>query len=158
MILNEKNFIIPDAIFTLQGTNSPTGKELFLFEMYDGEDSGWVIRKLKRHGQAIGLGSPSLQFGFQKAHRVIVVFERESLKQAVIKRAKGMPFFSQIMDYFLLKSLDELKSGSFFEGWWSLKGRRKGLFLFKNSFEKQLTPSGSLLQVKNTHENKKDFH
>ncbi len=45
--------------------------------MYDGDDSGRVIRKLKKHGQAIGLGSPSIQYGFQKAHLVVVIFEKE---------------------------------------------------------------------------------
>ncbi len=136
--LNNGSFIIPDGLFTLEGTNSPQGRELYLFEMYDGHDSGRVIKKLKRHGQAIGLGSPSIQFGFQKAHRVIVLFEHESLKQAVIKRAKALPFFSQITDYFLLKSLEELRLETFFEGWKNLKGECRGLFFGKYGREKLL--------------------
>lgn len=60
--LDNKSFILPDAVFSLEGTPTTFDKELYLFEMYDGDDSGRVIKKLKRHGQAIGLGSPSIQF------------------------------------------------------------------------------------------------
>ncbi len=60
--LVDTDFFIPDGIFQLEGTPTVQGKELYLFEMYNGESTKRVVQQLKKHGQAIGLGSPSIKF------------------------------------------------------------------------------------------------
>ncbi len=39
-----------------------------------------------------------------------------------------MPFFSQILDFFLLKSLEDLDVQPVFDGWVNLKGEHSTLF------------------------------
>ena len=135
-----KQFFIPDGIFQLEGTPTPHKKELYLFEMYNGDDTKRVVQQLKKHGQAIGLGTPSIKFGLHKAHRVLAVFEKEGNMKAVLKRVSQMPYFSQISDYFLFKSLEELDSGNFFEGWWNLEGEKRGLYANIYKHEKSFIP------------------
>ncbi|MGZ9053078.1 MAG: hypothetical protein ACXW3N_13020, partial [Rhodoplanes sp.] len=78
-----KPFFMPDGVFALR---TPAKRVLFLLEAYRGIDTGRVMRQLDWHVVALGEGLPSLQYGFQTAHKVLLVFEGESALAAVLQR------------------------------------------------------------------------
>lgn len=126
--IGKDEYIIPDASFMLI---FPDGnKELFLFEMYNGKDTARVMRQLKKHAQIQFMGSPQAVYKINKSYNTILLFEHESIKDAVIKRLSD-PKHEELRgfaDYFLLKSLDSISSETLFGAWQSLDGKPMELF------------------------------
>jgi len=113
----------------LDGT--PKGKELYILEYYNNKDTIYICDQLRKHALALGIGSPSIKYGLdkeQKSHRVIAVFQHESIMNAVIKRLNGNVLFSKLTNFYLLKSITDISSTSFFTAWKSLKRESKSLF------------------------------
>ena len=122
--LDTDNYIIPDGAFTL---STEGGKFLYLFEMYDGKDTKRVVGQLKKHAQAIAMGSPSIKYGFaNKSNRVLSVFEHESIKDAVVGRLQREQVFRNMPNHFLFKSLAEMNAQRMHENWRNLKGEVVG--------------------------------
>ena len=93
-------------------------KNLFLIEVHNGRDTKKLMQQLFNHLEAIGLGSPSLQYKHDRGHRVFIVFEHKGIMQATIKRLQNSPQFSEAKDYFLFKTLEQVRSESdFFSNW-----------------------------------------
>lgn len=117
--IDKENYIIPDAVFMLEKENE---KSLFLFEMYDGKDNKRTIQQIEKHIQALILGSPSVKYDMQKAHRIVALFEYESLERAVIAYFKQQTQYQNIFKFFRFKSLERLGNSDFREGWKGLNG------------------------------------
>ena len=71
----------------LRPPDTPKKRVLCLLEVYRGIDTGRVIRQLEWHLLALEHGLPSLQYGFQSANKVLLVFETEAALDAVLKAA-----------------------------------------------------------------------
>jgi hypothetical protein len=120
IFIGEDLYMIPDGIYFLQDSSE---KQLHLFEMYDGKDTKRVMQQLEKHGLAYELGSPSTKYDISKAHRTILVFEFDSIKQAVIKRAKEDEYFADISRFFRLNSLEQTKD-NLADNWVTLRGEK----------------------------------
>ena len=110
--------LIADAVFLLQ---TDLYQELYLLEMYNGRDTRRVIQQLRQHIAALSLGSPSITFNLQRAHRVLCVFEHQSNMEAVKTKLRKDSFFSHMTPYFFFKTLKEIND-TFFDHWTNLNG------------------------------------
>lgn len=126
IVYNKSSYIIPDGVFVLQ---LPSGnKRLFLFEVYDDEATTRPLKQLYQHLEVQLLGTPAEVYGIPQAYDVLLLFKHDSVKQALIERAKKDPAFKGFSDYFLLKSMEELAPEDFFQSWKTLDGNLKDLF------------------------------
>ncbi len=87
-----------------------------------------VADQLKRHVEALALGTLSEKYGIQKAHRVLVVFEHENCRRGVIERIKDDPLFKYMKPFFLLKTNQSLKAVGVYEERVTLEGKEVMLF------------------------------
>ena len=127
-----EDYFIPDGAFRLVGKDN---QRSFLFEMYNGKDSGRVIEQLHKHALALTnrFTHHSLGFDPTKSYTIILMFEFEGIKKAVMKKAKkelsesGKKSFANVEKYFICKSLEELDKEGFDKNWTTLFGRRSNL-------------------------------
>jgi hypothetical protein len=122
ILIGEDDYIIPDAIFMLSNTER---KFLFLFEMYDGKDTKRVFEQVRKHARATALGSPSEKYNHQNAHRIILLFEFERMKNAFLERTKNSKYFNDVAALFRCKSIEGMNE-DFYRGWQTLKGESVG--------------------------------
>lgn len=102
-------------------------KELYAIEMYNGMDVNRIHQSLLQHLLALKDGQPSRQFELDYGSRVLCVFEMDSCKTQVMKRLCEDEHFAFAKEYFLFKTLDEVKE-NVFDGWWLFDGERTKLF------------------------------
>ena len=129
----EKDYFIPDGAFWLEGQYK---QRLFLFEMYNGKDSRRVVQQLHKHAKALTerFTHQKYELSLKKSYTIILLFELESIKQAVIEKAKreftldGGQTFVNVQKYFLCKSLSELQEGNFYRNWTTLFGAKVEVF------------------------------
>lgn len=105
--------MIADAIALLE---TPIRKELYAIEVFNGMNVQRVHNSLLQHLMALKEGQPSKQFGLEYGSRVLSVFELEACKTQIIKRLFEDERFVFAKEYFLFKTLDEVKK-NVFEGW-----------------------------------------
>ncbi|HBI00507.1 MAG TPA: hypothetical protein DDY18_02670 [Flavobacterium sp.] len=91
-------------------------KELYALEMYNGMDVNRVHQSLLQHLLALKDGQPSRQFELEYGSRVLCVFELESCKVQVMKRLCEDERFAFVKEYFLFKTLGEVKD-NVYDGW-----------------------------------------
>ncbi len=118
---NGEDYIIADAISMFE---TPERKYLFSLEVYNGKDTKRIINQLKKHIIALSEGKPSLQYNFKRGSRVIAVFELENTMKAVLDRINKEEDFEEFEDYFLFKTIDDVKK-DFFNHWFNLKFKEK---------------------------------
>lgn len=75
-----------------------------------------VHHSLLQHLMALKDGQPSKQFELDYGSRILCVFELDSCKIQVMKRLFGDDHFAFTKEYFLFKTLDEIKE-NVFEEW-----------------------------------------
>lgn len=119
LLLDDDNFIIADAIFLLKGSGI---NNLYCLEMYNGKDTKRTLKQLLKHLKALELGSPSTKYNHKKGNRVLSVFEFPSMMTSVIERLNENPLFLNFNDYFLFKSLDDVKE-DFFSEWKTMQSK-----------------------------------
>lgn len=120
----ENEYLIADAICILQTQNR---KELYALEMYNGMDVNRVHQSLLQHLLALKDGQPSKQFELEYGSRVLCVFELESCKIQTMKRLCEDERFAFAKEYFLFKTLDEIKE-NVYDGWWLMDGGKMTMF------------------------------
>lgn len=86
-----------------------------------------VHKSLLQHLLALKEGQPSRQFELDYGSRILCVFELESCKIQVMKRLCEDEHFAFAKEYFLFKTLDEVKE-NVFEGWWLFDEQRATIF------------------------------
>jgi len=129
-------FLVPDMVFQIRDSNS-NQESLFVLEMYNGHNAMRTTEQLKKHVEAIELGSISDAFGVNYSHQVLVVCEHQALQEAVVGRIKEDSIFTNVKDYFLFKTFTEVKSQPthFGENWFNLKGETVSLFVLAKELE-----------------------
>jgi len=68
------------------------------------------------------------KYKFDRNSRVIIVFEFESTKSAVIKKIKNNQSLQKFKNFFLLKTHTDLKELCFNDGWTNLHGEKIDFF------------------------------
>lgn len=116
--------MIADAIGMLQ---TPIRKELYAIEVFNGMNVQRVHNSLLQHLMALKEGQPSKQFGLEYGSRVLSVFELEACKNQTIIRLFEDERFAFAKNYFLFKTLDEVKE-NLFDGWGLFDGTTVKLF------------------------------
>lgn len=113
-----------DMVFCLQTSKQ---KELYLLELENGKDTKKAVNKCIQHGKAILRGSANAMYNFERGYRTLWVFESESTMLSLIKELSGNPFFVQMKEYFLFRSLDTL-DGIFLGTWLNADGLERQIF------------------------------
>jgi hypothetical protein len=122
MMLEDGRTFIPDAVtkFNIDGT-----EYLYLFEQHNGNDVKRLFEQLYIHCIALSQGVVTSKYNFEKSHRVAIVFERESVKTATIKRLQALKEFIYFYNYFIFKTNDEIKN-DFCNNWMLIDGSKVG--------------------------------
>lgn len=102
-------------------------KELYAIEVFNGMNVQRVHGSLLQHLLALKDGQPSRQFELDYGSRVLCVFELDSCKTQVMKRLCEDEHFAFAKEYFIFKTLDEVKE-NVFDGWWLIDGTTIKLF------------------------------
>lgn len=101
--------------------------ELYAIEVFNGMNVQRVHQSLLQHLLALKDGQPSKQFELEYGSRVLCIFELDSCKIQVMKRLCGDEHFAFAKEYFLFKTLDEVKE-NVFDGWEFFDGKVEKLF------------------------------
>lgn len=117
-------YILPDAVFSI---NDGKTDRLYLFEMVNGKDTKRVLEQIARHQFAIHKGTPTEKYEHKNANRVILLFEEETTRNAVIKRANELKAYSTYKAHFLLKTYDDITK-EFFSNWRNFDGKKINLY------------------------------
>lgn len=115
-------YIIPDAAFQV---DAPDKERFFFFEMHNGRDTKRLLAQLHNHARGLVEMHTHKTYDLnpEKAYHTLFVFEHESIKNAFIHRLlKEGHAFQQIQQFFLCKSLEDLKEASFESGWVTIYG------------------------------------
>lgn len=121
-----RTYLIADAIFMIQTKEGET--ELYCLEQVNGYEVKRVVEQLKRHVEALALGSLSEKYNLQKAHRVLVVFEHEKCLRGVVERIQDDPLFKFMKPWFLLTSNHAVKIAGVRSEWITLDGIAAGIY------------------------------
>lgn len=124
ILFEDSKSLKADMVFALQTSKQ---KELFLVELENGKDTKKAVNKCIQHGKAILRGSANAMYNFERGYRTLWIFEYESTMNSLIRELSGNPFFSQMKEYFLFKSLDTL-DGNFFGTWLNADGLERQIF------------------------------
>ena len=106
---------------------TPIRKELYAIEVFNGMNVQRVHTSLLQHLIALKEGQPSKQFGLEYGSRVLSVFELEACKTHTIKKLFEDERFAFAKNYFLFKTLEQLKE-NVFEEWELFDGTGVKLF------------------------------
>lgn len=126
IIFEGKKTLKADMTFILQ---TATQKELYLLELENGEKAKKGVEKCVQHAKAILLGSANELYNHHKGYRTLWVFENEPTMLSVIKRVQALPFFNELHEFFLFKSLTDITTDAdFFGGWRNLRGEERRMY------------------------------
>lgn len=121
--VDAQQYLIPDAVFKLK---SPQQEHLYCYEMQNGKDTKYIIKKLDDYAEALAKGSPNIRYQYQRGVRVLIVCEHDSLLEAAINRMNTEAKFQHFQKHFLFKPLAEIDD--FLHGWTLLTGERARMY------------------------------
>lgn len=120
-----RDYFIPDGAFKVVIEDE---QHFYLFEMYNGKDTGRTLKQIHKHATALVKRFTHTAYSLnpKKAYRIVLLFESDSLKRAIIRRVQEQStVFHQVQKYFLLKSREELTAGDFYNNWATLLGESR---------------------------------
>jgi len=119
----DDDYFIPDGVFDVTIEDV---KRFYLFEMYNGVDTGRTIKQLTKHAHALVERKTHTKYKLdrKKSYNIVLVFEFDSMMKAVIKRISSDERFKFIEKYFLCKSLAQVRAGDFYNNWTTLSGKK----------------------------------
>lgn len=102
--LKDGKYMIPDAIFMKETADGK--KELWLFEMFCDTGVKRPYETLLKHREALILGSPTTKYNFDKANRVLCVFEHESVLKNVKTKFESDSVFKEFKKHFFMMKIN----------------------------------------------------
>lgn len=119
---SDSEYFIPDGVYFVEKEGK---KRLHLMEMYNGKDTGRVVKQLHKHGKALSFKYSHKQFNIDEniSYTIALVFEFESIMKATIDRIQEDGSFVSIAQYFLCKTLQEVNEGKL-DMWVNLNGEQ----------------------------------
>jgi len=130
---SDNDYFIPDGAFKIIHSQD---ERFCLMEMYQGNDLKRTITQLHKHGLAMTqrYTHKAYKLPSDKSYLVILIFEHQSLMNAVINRIKEeKEIFGGIAKYFRCKTLNSLSNAHFNIGWKTLLGQELNLFNFRKA-------------------------
>ena len=100
--LKDGKYMIPDAVFIKETAKGK--KELWLFEMFCDTGVKRPYETLLKHREALILGTPTTKYNFDKANRVLCVFEYESVLNSVKTKFESDSLFDGFSEYFVFEN------------------------------------------------------
>ena len=122
------NYFIPDGAFSIIHNQ---GEKFFLMEMYQGNDTKRTISQLHKHALSMTkrYTHKAYQLPAQQSYNIVLIFQHQSLKDAVINRIQTNGHaFSIIQKYFRCKHYEELQGNEFYTNWTTLHGEPVNLY------------------------------
>lgn len=117
------SFLIPDIVTKFRYKNEPY---LFFFELHNGKDTKKIMKQLYYHLLVIEEGGGAEKYQMKKSHRVLIVFEFESILKSTIERLSKVSDFEGFEPFFIFKTEKELKD-DFFNNWLKIDNQRTTL-------------------------------
>ncbi len=114
---NDK-FIVPDGVVKFKYNKKDY---LYLFEQHNSKDSGKLMTQIINHCLVIKESGAKEKYKYDRNNRVVIIFEFESTKDAVIKRAIANESLEKFSNFFLLKTNQTL-AFDFNNSWQNLYG------------------------------------
>ena len=125
--LSDDKYLIPDLNVILELNDG--SKEILLYELHRGNDSGRIIDQIYKHAEAQYLGSTQTMYNLLQPYQVLILFDHEGCMEATIRNVvNSHPRLAPVREYFLCKTLDQLEELPFTDGWKSLSGNIVRLF------------------------------
>ena len=124
VILSEgkKEYIIPDFLAVYRINNNTHAIAL---EQHNGKDTKKLLKQISAYCTAIENGSISDHLNIQKAVRILVVFEHESIMQATIARLDEVEGIRDFGNHFYFKTGVETN----FNEWFDVNGEKACLYV-----------------------------
>lgn len=113
-----------DLTFMIQ---TPFQRELYLLELENGNDVKKGLKKCIKHGKAILSGTANEKYNHPHGYRTLWVFKTKSTMHGTMKLIQSSPFFDNLREFYLFKSLEEIKS-EFLGGWMNASGQERKLY------------------------------
>lgn len=104
--INSTDFYIPDSVFKF---GSGRKKLVYLFEQSNGKNTKKIFNQIDKHALGIARQTPMRKYKTGTDCRVILVFEYDSTKQAVMKRIADDPVYDSFKYHFLFKTENEVE-------------------------------------------------
>jgi hypothetical protein len=115
----------PDAILRFKTEEK---ERFYLIEFYeDTTDQERIRRSIIRHAEAIHSGAPSIAFGLNVGHRVLMIFRHEHMARSTIEMMKKTPEFADIGNRFLFNTHKNILKDAF-DHWATFKGERVNIY------------------------------
>lgn len=111
----KEGYIIPDAATMIEFSDGT--KELFLIEVYMGKDTKRDVNQLKKHVNAIELGTVNEKYNYSKPYRVLSVFEHKSIMESVMSRLSGDEYFTNMVHHFFFKTIEDIQNRAILREW-----------------------------------------
>lgn len=120
IVLSDDEYFIPDGAYFLKKDES---RRLHLMEMYNGKDTGRVVKQLHKHAQALSFKCTHREYNLDPdfSYTIDLVFQYPSIMKATIDRLAEEGTFTNIGQYFLCKSIEEVNEGKL-DQWINLHG------------------------------------
>jgi hypothetical protein len=121
ILLSQDKYFIPDGVYFLKKENS---RRLHLVEVHNGKNTKKLVGQLHNHAQALTFRCTHKQFNLDPdfSYTIDLIFEHESIMKATIERVQGDGAFANISQYFLCKTIDDVRAGQLDE-WVDLNGQ-----------------------------------
>ena len=103
--LTPRRYLVPDLIIKIC---RPHKSSAFAFEQHNGKDTKKLIGQIEAHAEAIEQGLISDKINFNKATRVCIVFEYETLMNKAMERLNSIENLQRFKPFFLFKHQDTL--------------------------------------------------
>ena len=121
----QQGYMIPDGAFAIETIG--LGQELMILEIKCSSSPLETLGQIKKHTQAIELGSINEKYSYDKPYHVLFVIEVPSLMASVVERMKSDPYFTYVRSHFLFKTMEQVKSEDLTDGWINGNGEKQNL-------------------------------
>ena len=104
IVYEDGSFFIPDGIYKITKTISDGTKQQFYYilEIHKGNDTKRAIETIEKNIKALVDGCIAKKHNYKYSHRVVMIFDSETIKISVLKRLNNIKKFTEFKDYFLL--------------------------------------------------------
>lgn len=120
----KQNYLLADALFMIEVPLEDRYKKyLYAFEMHNTNSTKNIFEQLYRYLECLELGSITLKYGFDRASRILSVFEDANKMHNTLKRIKAHRSFENVRKFYLFKPLEEILNDGIFTKWIDASGK-----------------------------------
>ena len=129
VIDTKQSYLLADALFMIDVPQGDTRKSyLYAFEMQNTNSTKNITEQLYRYLEYLEIGSITLKYDFDKAARILSVFEDVNKMHNTLNRIKAHPSFDNVRKFYLFKPLQEIWSDGIYGKWITADGEVVGMW------------------------------